>query len=101
VGGLIGYDTAGRKGWISSAYWDTTTSGQKKGAGNKKNDPGITGLTTEQLQSELPAGFDPTIWAEAPNINGGLPYQIVGKTNSTMGGYIIWANAGLRLQAIA
>ena len=38
--------------------------------------PGITGLTTAQLQSGLPAGFDPSIWAESPNINGGLPYLI-------------------------
>jgi len=37
---------------------------------------GITGLTTQQLQSGLPTGFDPKIWAENPNINNGLPYLI-------------------------
>jgi hypothetical protein len=37
---------------------------------------GITGETTAQLQAGLPAGFDPTIWAESPSINNGLPYLI-------------------------
>ncbi|HEY6578573.1 MAG TPA: hypothetical protein VIY09_04570 [Rhizomicrobium sp.] len=58
---------------------DTSTSrvkSLKKGAGTPKNDPGITGLTTTQLQSGLPQGFDPTVWAENPKINGGLPYLI-------------------------
>ena len=36
----------------------------------------ITGETTAQLQAALPSGFDPTIWAESPSINGGLPYLI-------------------------
>ena len=35
------------------------------------NDPDITGLTTAQFQSGLPAGFDPTVWREKSNINGG------------------------------
>ena len=64
-------------GSISSAYWDTTTSGitdPSRGAGTPKNDPDITGITTEELQSGLPDGFDPKIWAEDPNINGALPY---------------------------
>jgi hypothetical protein len=46
------------------------------GAGNIANDPGITGQTTAQLQAGLPAGFDPSIWAEDPGINNGLPYLI-------------------------
>jgi hypothetical protein len=28
------------------------------------------------LQSGLPAGFDPAIWAESANMNGGLPYLL-------------------------
>jgi hypothetical protein len=76
VGGLIGSEA---KQANSDDYWDTTTSGiadLSKGAGNFANDPGITGLTTAQLQSGLPAGFDPSIWSESPSINGGLPYLI-------------------------
>ncbi|MGD0192810.1 MAG: hypothetical protein ABSD74_18885 [Rhizomicrobium sp.] len=77
VGGSAGIDVSG--GGITTDYWDTTTSGitnLSQGAGNIANDPGITGETTAQLQSGLPAGFDPTIWAENPKINNGLPYLI-------------------------
>jgi len=78
LGGLIGYDgsTAGNN---VDSYWDTTTSGitnLSQGAGNIANDPGITGLTTAQFQSGLPAGFDPSIWGENAGINGGLPYLL-------------------------
>ncbi|HEX3665770.1 MAG TPA: GLUG motif-containing protein [Rhizomicrobium sp.] len=78
VGGSIGFDES-QTGSLSNVYWDTTTSGitnLSQGAGNIPNDPGITGETTAQLQAGLPAGFDPTIWAENANINGGLPYLI-------------------------
>ena len=78
VGGLIGYDGA-QAGSLTDTYWDTDTSGissLSQGAGNISNDPGITGLTTAQFQSGLPAGFDPAIWAENPNINGGMPYLL-------------------------
>jgi hypothetical protein len=77
-GGLIGDDGA-PPGSLVSTYWDTDTSGitnLSQGAGNVSNDPGITGLTTSQFQSGLPAGFDPKIWAEKSNVNGGLPYLI-------------------------
>jgi hypothetical protein len=79
VGGFVGYDDQTGGSDVSNDYWDTTTSGitnLSQGAGNVSNDPGITGQTTAQLQSGLPAGFDPTIWAENPSINGGLPYLI-------------------------
>jgi hypothetical protein len=74
-GGLIGDDGCGRN--ISGGYWHLDSSGIRKkseGAGAPKDDPGITGLTTEQFQSGLPAGFDPGVWGENANINGGLPY---------------------------
>jgi hypothetical protein len=77
-GGLIGVDNS-PAGSNSSDYWDTSTSrikNLKQGAGSPKNDPGITGLTTQQLQSGLPRGFDPTVWAVDPKINGGFPYLI-------------------------
>jgi hypothetical protein len=76
-GGSIGIDES--DGGISNDFWDTTTSGitnLSQGAGSPANDPGITGETTAQLQAGLPAGFDPTIWAENPSINNGLPYLI-------------------------
>ncbi|HEY3777022.1 MAG TPA: hypothetical protein VGL35_03095 [Rhizomicrobium sp.] len=71
VGGFFGAD----EGSANSSYWDTTTSGTKKGAGDG-NESGITGLTTTQLQSGLPQGFDPNVWAQHPKINNGLPYLI-------------------------
>ena len=40
------------------------------------NVSGITGLTTVQFQSGLPAGFDPAVWAQSPGINNGFPYLI-------------------------
>jgi hypothetical protein len=80
VGGSLGYDAGEVDGGsVSDIYWDTTTSGitnPSQGAGNIANDPGITGETSAQLQASLPAGFDPTIWAENPSINNGFPYLI-------------------------
>jgi len=78
IGGLIGDDEA-QPGSITDSYWDTDTSGIMnlgQGAGNIANDPGITGLTTAQFQSGLPAGFDPTVWAENANIDDGFPYLL-------------------------
>jgi hypothetical protein len=74
VGGFVGCIG----GEISDGYWDMQTSGigASQGDGCVANYQGITGLTTAQLQSGLPAGFDPTIWAENPSINGGFPYLI-------------------------
>lgn len=76
TGGLLGYITDGS---AEHDYWDTTTSGitdLSQGAGNSANQPGITGLADAQLKSGLPSGFDPSIWAEDPSINNGLPYLI-------------------------
>lgn len=78
LGGLIG-DDGSSSGSISFAYWDLDTSGisdPSQGAGNIPNDPGITGLSTEQFQSGLPDGFDPAIWAESATINNGFPYLL-------------------------
>jgi hypothetical protein len=47
-----------------------------EGAGTPRNDPGITGLTDAQLKSALPAGFDPNVWGQSPNINNGWPYLL-------------------------
>ena len=75
VGGLLGQDQSGTI--TSDAYWDLDTSGvsdPSRGAGNISNDPGITVLTTSQLQSGLPAGFSASIWHEKNSVNGGYPY---------------------------
>jgi hypothetical protein len=70
-----GFDGANETSTISNSYWDTDTSGTNQGSGDG-NDAGITGLTTAQFQSGLPAGFDPSIWAEDASINNGFPYLI-------------------------
>ena len=78
AGGLIGQVGSGSQ-TMTDNYWDTTTTGissASQGAGSPANEPGITGLTTTQLQSGLPAGFSPGTWGENPTINGGLPYLI-------------------------
>jgi hypothetical protein len=41
-----------------------------------ENDPGIKGLGNSELTSGLPKGFNPRVWTESPDINGGLPYLI-------------------------
>jgi len=71
VGGFVGNDA----GSSTTDYWDTTTSGTDDGVDNG-NEPNVTGLTSQQLQSGLPSGLDSTIWAENPNINNGFPYLI-------------------------
>jgi hypothetical protein len=76
-GGFVGFEVL--TGHKTDCYWDTDTSGignKEQGAGNKTNDPGITGLSTKDLQAHLPHGFDPKIWAQDPKINDGLPYLI-------------------------
>jgi hypothetical protein len=76
VGGFVGFDGSGG---MKADYWDLTTSGVSQtsaGAGNVKSDPGITGLTKDQLSAKLPAGFLPAVWAINPKTNGGLPYLI-------------------------
>jgi hypothetical protein len=78
AGGLIGIDYSPAKS-NTSDYWDMTTShmsGRSDGAGTPRNDPGIQGRSTQQLQSGLPRGFDPTVWAQNPKINKGFPYLI-------------------------
>jgi len=75
IGGLVGQDIADPG--ITDAYWDLDTSGianPAQGAGNVANDPGITGLSTTQFQSGLPAGFKQSIWKQNGAINGGYPY---------------------------
>jgi hypothetical protein len=73
VGGFIGWRADGNR--ALDAYWDTSTSGTEAGVGHGSQ-VHVTGLTTQQLQSGLPTGFDPKIWAENPNINNGLPFLI-------------------------
>jgi filamentous hemagglutinin family protein len=56
-------------------YWDT--SNENPGiTGDPAASSQITGLTTTQLQSGLPAGLDATIWGSNPTINNGLPYLL-------------------------
>jgi hypothetical protein len=77
TGGFVGYLQDGTT--LASDYWDTDLSGitnLAQGAGNVSNAPGITGLSTAQLQSGLPAGFSPSVWTETGGVNIGLPYLI-------------------------
>jgi filamentous hemagglutinin family protein len=58
---------------IINGYWDAEASGNGSGVGTGVA-TGMTGLTTAQMKSGLPAGFDPAIWAMDATINGGYPY---------------------------
>jgi hypothetical protein len=70
IGGLIGFDDTV---YFSDCYWDTDTTGTSEGTGGG-NKSGLTGLTSEQLQSGLPQGFSKKIWAEKGSLNSGFPY---------------------------
>jgi filamentous hemagglutinin family protein len=78
IGGSIGYDNSA-PGSLTDTYWverPTGVTNGADGAGNEASDSGITGMTMAQLSSGLPAGFDPSVWAESGTINGGLPYLL-------------------------
>ena len=78
VGGLIGFDNSA-PGSLTDTYWVRRKSGvlnKADGAGNENNDSGIAGLTMKQLTLGLPAGFDPSVWAESGTVNAGLPYLL-------------------------
>lgn len=59
---------------FTDVYWDTDTSGASKGCVGSCD--GAVGLTTKQLRSGLPAGFDAATWAESKKIESGLPYLL-------------------------
>jgi hypothetical protein len=64
---------------IERGYWNMDTSGIEKpsqGAGNRKNDPGVKGLSDSELKAALPVGFDPKVWGHDPRINKGYPYLL-------------------------
>lgn len=61
-------------GTATNDYWDTDASGLSTGCNGAC--PGVTGLTTAQFKSGLPAGFDPAIWGESGGINNGYPYLL-------------------------
>ncbi len=84
VGGLIG-DQSG--GTVTNSYWDTDTSNvhQATGAGSAS---GITSDTTAELQSALPAGFDPNVWSiVAGSSFPYLSWQFTG-TPEVVSGYV-------------
>jgi hypothetical protein len=77
IGGSIGFNQTIDA--FNDIYWDTTTSGisdPSRGVGNVSNASGVTGMTTAQLKSGLPAGFPANFWREKHAINGGLPYLL-------------------------
>ncbi len=73
VGGFLGLDES--YFGVTTSYWNTTTSKTDLGTG-EGNESGLTGLTTSELQSGLPDGFDPAIWREKNGVNHGFPYLI-------------------------
>ncbi|HWY15064.1 MAG TPA: GLUG motif-containing protein [Rhizomicrobium sp.] len=74
IGGVVGWDIM-RRGY-SYTFWDTTTSGLSRGAGQSNGQETLTGLTSSQLRSGLPAGFRKTVWNEKVKTNHGFPYLI-------------------------
>ncbi len=77
-GGVTGYQPLRRIEKYSDTYWDVDDGVRDPSAAiaSVPNDQGVTGLTTLQLQSALPAGFDSHVWSQNPSINNGLPYLL-------------------------
>lgn len=79
-GGVVGVDDGKPdNNDYNNVYWDLDTSGisnPSQGAGSFPNDPGIAGLSDTQLKSSLPAGFDPAVWGQNPNVNNGYPFLL-------------------------
>lgn len=78
AGGLIGADGA-PAGSLANTHWDRDTGGitnLSQAAGDPSNDPGITAMSSQQLQSGLPDGFGERSRAENPKINHGFPYVV-------------------------
>ena len=71
VGGFIGKPVGTTN---ANDYWDVDTSGQSEPCG--RNCSGITGLSDAELKSQLPSGFDPSVWAQSASVNKGYPYLI-------------------------
>jgi filamentous hemagglutinin family protein len=72
VGGLVGINYQG--GAVSNSYW-VTDSGLTPSDGS-------TALTTLQIKSGLPIGFDQTVWGSTPALNNGYPYLLWQFANS-------------------
>ncbi len=92
--GLVG----GSSGAVSNSYWDTQTSGAYDSFA------GGTGLTTAQLMSGLPAGFDSNVWGILPGVSypylkwshPGTPQVVSGFVKDAAGS----AQAGVAVQAL-
>ena len=84
AGGIAGNNDGGTqsdgktyRASITNTFWDIDATGRQSpsgypfGGGTTAN---ATGLTTTQLKSGLPTGFDPAIWVIDPAVNNGYPY---------------------------
>ncbi|MBV9990710.1 MAG: hypothetical protein JOZ72_05390 [Alphaproteobacteria bacterium] len=72
-GGVAGSNASS----MSNVYWDIDYTGASPTFGcGSGNCTGATGLTHEEMLAALPTGFDPSVWAQNPDINGGWPYLI-------------------------
>ncbi|MDP3077503.1 S-layer family protein [Bradyrhizobium sp.] len=67
VGGLVGFNNGGT---TTNSYWDTQTSGQPTSIA------GGTAMTTTQLKSGLPVGFDPSVWGSSAAVNSSYPHLL-------------------------
>ncbi|TRL41224.1 GLUG motif-containing protein [Rhizobium straminoryzae] len=65
VGGFAGYNN-NISSAITSAYWNSETSGQSSGIFGGSG--GITARTTAQLQGSLPPGFSSSIWSTGTSL---------------------------------
>jgi hypothetical protein len=72
AGGLVGRSVHEH---TRTDYWDRQTSGRREACGND-NCRGATGMTSQELQTQLPPGLDPARWAQDMAFNDGYPYLL-------------------------
>lgn len=79
VGGIDGRNENWQSvvyGTVTNSYWNSETSGVVHGTGSALTNAAWevgAGLTTAQLKSGVPTGFDPAVWAIIGPVNSGYP----------------------------
>ncbi|MBI1416747.1 MAG: filamentous hemagglutinin N-terminal domain-containing protein, partial [Limimaricola sp.] len=88
VGGLVGRNTSSAK--VSNGYWDTATVPTLAGVGVNSNGASTTnvaGLSTAELATALPTGFDGAVWSNSDGQT--TPWLLANRSFDTVSGAVL------------